>query len=173
MVVTHTVPKDVIYFPIVYTGASSFSLRNNISKLIREFYPQVAIRVIFKSTNTIGKMYKFKDKIPIDLQSSLVYKYSCDSCKASYIGKTKRHLRSRIAEHLGRSARTNARISNPPFSAIREHSLTYDHRISIENFSVLAKSSWDQDLAIMESLFTHTERPTIGTHESSSQLLCF
>ena len=140
---------------------------------MREFYPQVTVRVSFKSTNTISNYFKVKDLIPIDLQSSLIYKYTCESCKASYIGKTKRHLRSRIAEHLGRSARTNSRITKPPFSAIREHALDNDHRIITQNFSVVARSSWDQDLTILESLYTQLERPTIGSHESSSQLLCF
>ena len=168
-----SVPKAVVYFPLVFTGSSSFTLRNKLNKLFNEFFPQVSVRIIFKNDNTIIKLFNIKDQIPIDLQSSLIYKFTCDSCKASYIGKTKRHLRSRIAEHRGLSARTGIRITKPPFSAIRDHSLEKDHPFSSSMFSVLAKSQWEQDLVIMESLLTYLHKPQIGTHESSAQLLCF
>ena len=158
---------------MVYTGSSSYTFRNKLTTLIRDFYPQLTVRVIFKGNNTIGSFFKIKDKIPSDLQSSLIYKFTCDSCKASYIGKTKRHLKSRIAEHFGKSVRTGVRIADPPFSAIRNHSLDLDHPISATMFSVLGKSSKKEDLSIMESLYTYIERPSIGTHEASGQLLCF
>ena len=41
-----------------------------------------------------------KDMIPKGLKSSVVYKYTCDACKASYIDETTRHISSRISEHL-------------------------------------------------------------------------
>ena len=34
-----------------------------------------------------------------DLRSYVVYKFVCGSCKADYIGRTKRHLSTRIKEH--------------------------------------------------------------------------
>ena len=94
------------------------------------------------------KFFKFKDAVPKELQASIVYNYKCDSCNASYIGKTKRHLRSRIFEHFGKSVRTNNPISKPPFSAIRNHAHDNNHPMSIDSFSVLASTLHDMDLII-------------------------
>ena len=55
------------------------------------------------------------------MRSSLIYKFSCCGCNATYLGATKRHLKTRISEHLGVNHITNANISNPNISAIREH----------------------------------------------------
>ena len=39
-----------------------------------------------------------------------VYKFTCGSCNATYSGKTKRHFKVRICEHLGISALTGKRV---------------------------------------------------------------
>ena len=38
--------------------------------------------------------------MPDDLKSFLVYKFPCASCSSSYIGKTCRHFKTRIEEHI-------------------------------------------------------------------------
>ena len=168
-----TVPRQVIYFPIAFTGSRSLTLRKKLTSLLRDFYPQAVVRVIFKSSRTIGSMFRYKDVIPTKLASSVVYQYTCDSCKATYIGKTKRQLEVRIHEHLGKSVRTGRQISKPVHSAIRDHARNMDHPIKKENFSVLASSSFDMDLLILESIYQAVERPSIGGYESSVPLLCF
>ena len=40
------------------------------------------------------------DSVPFDLRSYVVYKFVCGSCEADYIDRTKRHLSTRIKEHL-------------------------------------------------------------------------
>ena len=41
-----------------------------------------------------------KDNVPFDPRSYVVYIFVCGSCKADYIGHMKRHLSTRIKEHL-------------------------------------------------------------------------
>ena len=41
-----------------------------------------------------------KDRVPFDLRSYVVYNFDCGSSKADYIGRRKRHLSTRIKEHL-------------------------------------------------------------------------
>ena len=41
-----------------------------------------------------------KVRVPFDLRSHVVYKFVCGSCKADYIGHTKRYLWTRVKEHL-------------------------------------------------------------------------
>ena len=169
----HTVKKKDLYFSISFVGKRSFALRNKLSKLFREFYPQVNLHVIFKTGRTVQSLFRCKDKVPDELQSSVVYKYECHCCNAMYIGKTKRQLRVRIHEHLGRSVRTNRPLTNPSFSAIREHSLGADHPILMSSFTVLSSQPSDRELCISESLLTIKFKPSLVNNEKSMELLCY
>ena len=111
-----------------------------------------------------------KDRIPDDLRSAIVYMYKCDSCSASYVGKCERHFATRRAEHYGRSVRTGSYLSKPLHSAIRDHCLSEDHPMKKENFSVLASTSGKLDLSIMEALFQHKYKPSLG--RPSFELSC-
>ena len=44
--------------------------------------------------------FSYKDPIPDDLKSLLVYKLTCASCSSSYIGETGHHFKTRIEEHI-------------------------------------------------------------------------
>ena len=166
-----TALKKTIYFSIPYTGAHCFNLRKKLTQLLSDYYPQVCLRVVFKSTNPISKFFKIKDKVPEDLISGIVYQYQCVCCNATYVGKCIRHYKTRINEHLGRSARTGNYLAKPLYSAIREHCESSDHRISKDNFSVLASTSSDLDLSIMEALYQKQIKPSLG--RSSYELACF
>ena len=134
-------------------------------------YPQVTLKVVFRSTNSIAKYFNNKDKVPRELLGGVIYKYECVCRSATYIGKCSRHLQTRIFEHLGRSPRTGNYLIKPLFSAIREHCENSDHRMERDNFSVLGSSTSDRDLIIMEALFHHHWKPNLG--RSSYELLCF
>ena len=55
-------------------------------------------RIIFKTSKTLD-FFSNKSPTPFDIQSNLVYKFTCHRCNASYIGETSRHLRTRITDH--------------------------------------------------------------------------
>ena len=142
--------------------------------LLQELYPQVHLRVIIKPQKIMKNLFMFKDRVPKELQSSVVYKYVCSCCNASYIGKSKRQFQVRAFEHLGRSIRTNRVLEKPAFSAIRDHSHQQDHPLSLDSFSILASSrSSDMELLILESLFSIREKPNMNNNERSLELLCF
>ena len=94
---------------------------------------------------------------------------SCSQCQSTYIGETQRHLISRICEHKGISPRTSMPFSNPPFSNIREHALSFDHPIKVDNFSVLARCP-SHDLRLLESIFIHKFSPNLNNQASSFPL---
>ena len=48
----------------------------------------------------IKNYFSYRDPIPNDLKSFLVYKFTCGSCSSSYIGKTCGHFKTRIEEHI-------------------------------------------------------------------------
>ena len=48
-------------------------------------------------------MFRFKDRVPYDLMSGVVYEYTCGKCNCSYYGETKRHSKVRSDAHIGTS----------------------------------------------------------------------
>ena len=104
--------------------------------------------------------------------SNLVYKYTCESCKAFYIGKTDVQFRCRICQHLGISARTGNEVSKV-HSEIREHSLKCQTHINVDNFVILDRLQSNKGVLMLESLHQKIKKPTIGTHQQSTPLLCF
>ena len=163
-----TVPQKTIYFKIPYYGPYSYVMKRKISQLFTKFYPQIKLRILLENTNTISKLFRFKDRLPTNLSSGIVYKYSCGECSASYVGKTQRHLITRISEHKGMSVRTGMHLTNPSFSNIREHAFHNNHRILDKNFNVIAKSAWNEELLILESLLIHQHKPSLNEYSTST-----
>ena len=58
------------------------------------------MRVSFYSINKLREFIRVhKHPLSRDKESNIVYKISCKSCDANYIGQTCRQLKSRIMEH--------------------------------------------------------------------------
>ena len=62
--------------------------------------------MIFKPICRLSNFFHFKVRIPLELRSHVVYQFTCQCCNALYLGKTCRHLHTRISEHCGISALT-------------------------------------------------------------------
>ena len=58
-----------------------------------------SIKLVFNSFK-IKNYFSYKDPIPNDLKSFLVYKFTCASCSSSYIGDTCHHFKTMIEEHI-------------------------------------------------------------------------
>ena len=69
----------------------------------------------------IKNYFAYKDPIPNDLKSFLVYKFTCASCSSSYIGETCRHFKTRIEEHIKKD--NNSHIFKHLHSS--KHALTH------------------------------------------------
>ena len=93
----------------------------------------------------------------------------------SYYGKTKRHFKVRICEHLGISHLTEKKlkIDNNNLTAIPEHLLCCSYSPSFEGFSILTRESNDFRLKIMESLLIARDKPTLNKADSSLPLELF
>ena len=92
--------SDVYYFKLPYIGNLSHHIKNEISKLCKEFCQEnFNIKLVFNSFK-IKNYFSCKDPILDDLESFLVYKFTCASCSSSYIDETCRHFKTRIEEHI-------------------------------------------------------------------------
>lgn len=56
--------------------------------------------IVFKSSAKIGKQFPFKDVLPKNLCSFMVYNLKRNSCNTIYYDKTKRYVYVRTAKHV-------------------------------------------------------------------------
>ena len=101
-------------------------------------------------TKRISALFRFKDVIPKELRSHLIYKFACSSCNATYFGKKERHLNVRSGEHMGLSPLTGNRVACKP-STISDHLLLHEHNNnSFNDFSILCCENNAYKLSLRE-----------------------
>ena len=99
------------------------------------------LRVIFQTNNRLRNYFRFKYFVPETLRSSLIYKFSCRSCTASYIGKTYKHFKVKVSEHQGVSLRTGKPVKGTLSSSVRDQMLVSDHKVVHEDFKFLGNET--------------------------------
>ena len=67
----YDVPKPIVYFTTYFLGDVSKNMAKEMRSLIQSSYPQVHLRILYKSCNTIGSHFSFKDKTPREIMSNL------------------------------------------------------------------------------------------------------
>ena len=133
-------------------------------------FPQIRFQFVFTNPFTIRSLLRETPTLPADLNSCVVYLFTCSQCGLRYVGSSSRWLRHRILEHRGLSVRTSFPLSKPPFSAIREHSLALDHPFTNLDFRELSSCPNRLDLLISESLFIKRMKPELNNNSSGIQL---
>ena len=99
------------------------------------------LRVIFQTNNRLKNYFCFKDSVPETLWSNLIYKFSCGSCTASYIGKTYRHFKVRVSEHQSVSLRSGKPVKGTLSTSVRDHMLVCYHKVVHQDFNFLGNES--------------------------------
>ena len=101
----------VHYFKLPYIGNLSHRIKNKPSKLCKEFCKEnFKIKLVFNSLK-IKNYFSYKDPIPDDLKSFLVYEFTSVSCSSSYIGETCCQFKTRIEEHIEKDNKSYFYIS--------------------------------------------------------------
>ena len=133
------------------------------------------LKIVFTPPVRVKNVFTFEDKLSKMLLSGLVYKYKCRGCNATDYGKTKRHFKVRICEHLGISDLTEkkVKIENNKLTAIQEHLLSCNYSPSFEDFSILIRENNDFKLKIMESLLIASDKSILNKANSSLPLELF
>ena len=154
-----TVPKIEVRICLPFFGKQSLEIRTKLCKFVSLHFPQCKLQVIFNSNNRLRNFFSFKDKIPLSVRSHVLYRYTCDCCKAIYIGKTRCHYGVCVLEHLGISLATGANYTFNPNNnndiAILNHINYTSCRGKEENFRIIGSAKTDQLLCIKETLLIH------------------
>ena len=163
-------PIQIIYLSLPYFGYQSEKLRRELSILMYNYFNNISFRFILTNPYKISKFFSYKDKIPKSMRSTLIYKFSCVHCTSEYVGSTTRTLGMRVAEHAGRSFRTNNILSNRPNSNIYDHANQCNTEINLDNFTILNSCSNKTDLHILESLYIYKTKPLLNSSQTAYPL---
>jgi len=173
--VVHTCAKKKLIFSLEYLGKNSLEIKKRLERVIEEQIPFCKISIVFSSKKKIRNFFAFKDKVPKNLKSLVLYKFTCSDCNVTYIGKTKRHYQVRFSEHLGISKVTNQplKYSKLTSTAVRDHIHFCKHKNTSDSFKIIGSARNDYHLKIKESLNILRENPLLNKTVKSFPLHLF
>ena len=131
-----TVPKKTLFLVLPYLGPLSLQTRTKLRKSLKGILNCCKLQIVFKSQNKLAKAFRFKDRIPKELTSGVVYKFQCGLWNESYYGECVTHLNVRIEKYIGISPLTMKKVK-PIGSAVSNHLLLCNHSLLFQQFSVL------------------------------------
>ena len=167
-----TVPKDIKYLSMPFLGHLQQKFNSDLKKLLSQFLPFIDLRIAPNNSLSLSSIFKFKDSMPLDMRSGIVYSYNCSKCnlECAYIGCTERLLRVRVASHLGISSRTGIDLKVKEKSNIRLHNDKCKNNIDFKDFKILYSSKDKQSLLIAESILIKQLRPKLNSDTTSIPL---
>ena len=115
----------------------------------------VKLKIKFKIKN----YFAYKDPIPNDLKSFLVYKFTCTSCSSSYIGETCRHFKTRIEEHIKKDIKSHI------FKHLHSSQTCFDSYNSL-CFKIIDKANSKFDLKIKEAFHINWRKPNLNAQQN-------
>ena len=128
-------------------------------RLCKEFCEEnFSINLVFNSFK-IKNSFSYKDPIPDDLKSFLVYKCACASCSSSYILRNLRHFKTRIEEHIKKDSKS--------------HIFKHLHSTGTYNslcFEIIDKANSKFDLKIKEALHINWRKPNLNAQQNHLSL---
>ena len=157
---------ETLFF-IPYIGLPSAILSKKLKAIFKKYYG-IDIRIVFTSFK-VKNYFSLKCRTPLPLMANIVYKFQClRDADCTYIGKTMRHLATRVKEH-GTSA-----------SAIFDHlssCKTCHSTFSCNRFSIIDTGRNNFETTIKEALHIKAHKPKLNrqlqTHGTSFLLNIF
>jgi len=118
---------------------------------------------ISKKLNNLIK--RGKDVLLDADKTNVVYKLDCKNCNATYIGQTKRHLRTRIKEHSN-----NVKLHKSLHSVISKHRLELEHEFDWTKPNILHSETFLRKREIAEMFYIKKFNNTINLHKDTYNL---
>ena len=115
-------------------------------------------KLVFNSSK-IKKYFSYKDPIPNDLKSFLVYQFTCARTSSSYIDKTCRHFKTKIEEHIEKDNKSHI------FKQLHSISTCFDSYNSL-CFKIIDKDNFKFDLNIKEALLINWRKPNLNAQQN-------
>ena len=133
-----------------YLGRVSTSLKRKLLHIEKRY--NIQIRIVFKPCK-ISRFFSLKSRCPKLLRSCIVYEFQCPVDQGvTYIGKTTRHLATRIREHT----RSHGK------SAISDHVASCTCCPTADSFRILRQCKDSYDLSLCEALLIQQYKPVLN-----------
>ena len=124
---------------------------------LKDYYC-IDVKVVFSSFK-VKNYFSLKCHTPMPLMANVVYQFTClRDANSTYIGKTIRHLATRVKEHATSS------------SAIKEHlssCTTCKDNYSCNSFKVIDSANSDFEVSIKEALHIKHRNPNLNKQLST------
>ena len=164
-----TLPKKTLFLVLSYLGPLPLQTRTKFKKSLKGILNCCKLQIVFKSQNKLATAFRFKDRIPKEFTSGVVYKFQWGFCNESYYGGCVIHFNVRIGEHVGISPLTKKKVK-PKCSAVSDHLLLCNHSPYFESFSVLTKENKKFLLGLKKSLLIMRDKPSLNRNIRSAPL---
>ena len=132
----------------------SNTFRREITKTITKSFPNVAARVVF--TTKAAFSGRQDDVLPTTSKSNLIYEFTC-CCGQAYVGKTTNILAKILTD-------PPVLKKNKADSAITRHfkqsTVCLQPNVT-KQFKILAQTSHQRHLDILEAIFIKNKKPTL------------
>ena len=132
--------------------------------LVNKYFPQIEYNLMFKTPRSIKNFFSFKDKKEHDLRSKIVYKIKWRDCDSFCIGKTVRHLKTRLNEHK------QCQTGNKQPS-VSDNANSLGHEIDWNNVEIIDEAKTDKQLLLKEMLHINILEPKM-IKQLNSELFC-
>ena len=109
--------------------------------------------------NSMQNYFAYKDPIPNDLKSFLVYKFTFVSCSSSCIGGTCRHFKTRIDEHIKKDNKSHI------FKHLHSSKTCFDSCNSL-CFKIIDQANSKFDLKIKQALNINWRKSNLNTQQN-------
>ena len=155
--------SDIYYFKLPYIGNLSHHIKIKLSKLCKEFCKEnFNIKLVFNSFK-VNNYFSYKDPIPNDFKSFLVYNFTCATCSSSYIGETCHHFKTRIEEHIKNDNKSHI------FKHLHSTRTCFDS-FNFLCFKIILKANSKFDLIIKEALHINGRKPNLNAQQNHLSL---
>ena len=149
------------YFKLPYIGNISDNAKNKLNDITKKFCKTGTLIKIAFTSHKISSYFSLKDKKLKELQSLVVYQFTCSGCNATYIGCTRRHLETRAHEHLNTDKESHI------YKHV--HSKNCKNKThSRESFKIIDRANTFYTLKIKEAMHIQWQQPAINEQKITS-----
>ena len=147
----------------------SSNLKQKLRACFKNYLPQCNIKIILKPTNHLSSLFHFKDVIAKELQSHIVYTFSCVNCNVFY---NEDHLNVSSSEYIGISHLTEKSVECKP-SAVSDHLLLHNSDSDFNGFTILCRDNNSFRLTLKKCILISRNSPVLNKDNASIPLLLF
>ena len=171
--IVDTVPQREYSIVLPYLGPLSDRVQKRIKNVFQKLIPVGKISIIFGTQRRISHFLKFKDVIPHDYDSHIIYQFKCPCCIAGYIGETRVYHKVRNSQHLGISEFTGNPINSGVPTAVTKHIKDKKCVCSYKDFSIIGRESDYFKRLTKESIFIKLFDYELNGQQTSTKLYLF